>query len=167
MADLCEVCGNRDSAFIVLIEGAKLLSCPSCARGGKILHSLNDQAPLSDSPITYEKRPPKAFREEETIVDNYGSIIRSARNKKGLKREEVAKSINEKESYLEHIEKEKTLPPFKVLRKLEKFFEIKLIEKTSPSLVDQGSLGKDQRGRAITLADMLDEQLKEKKKKEE
>lgn len=166
MADLCEVCGRRDAAFLAYIEGAKLSTCPSCARSGRILHSL-EETEQGTVVKTYEKRPPVAFREEETIIENYGKTIRAARNQKGMKREEVAKATNEKESFLELIEKERTTPPFKVLRKLEKFFGIKLIEKTTPSLVDESVNLKTPQKKIYTLADALEFQKSKKKKREE
>jgi len=167
MSDLCEVCGKRDAKFLVYIEGAKLMTCPSCAYGGKILLSLDGESPLDSNTILNisknYKRIPRAFRDAESVVDNYGSIIRDARRNKGMKREEVGKEINEKESYLEHIEKEKTVPPLKVLKKLEKFFNIKLIEKTSSDEITRENI-KNTRSRGMTLADVLAFQKEHKKK---
>ena len=155
---VCEVCGKRKAAFLVLVEGAKLTACGSCARGGKILHSLEESA-QPGTEEEYSKPPvPKSLREEEAPVEDFGRKIRNAREEKGLKREELAKSIHEMESYLEQIEKEKTTPPFAVLRKLEKALEIKLIEKVPVSNVVDKSLLGSKKKEEYTLADALEEE---------
>ncbi len=152
MEELCEVCGRNDARFKAKIEGATLSVCEHCARGGKIILSLFDDSIVS-APIKSSTGVPKSLNEEETLVEGYGTKIMQAREKKGLKREEFAKSINEMASYLEHIEREKTVPPTKVIHKIEKALGIKLMEKPSAelSLPQKQSQKKD-----LTLADHLD-----------
>lgn len=166
MTDSCEVCGREGARFITFIEGAKLLTCSSCAKSGKILHSLEIPGEEKTVPL-HAQLSPRNFTEEETAVEGYGNLLIRAREKKGLKREEVAKAINEMESHLEHIEKEKIAPPIKVLKKLERFFGIKLIEKSSASLVDESVNIKTPQNKIFTLADVLDSQPKKSSKKEE
>lgn len=158
MKDLCEVCGKREASFLTLIEGAKLMACSSCARTGKVLHSLLETSEGATVIALPERKAPIAFREEESIIDDYGKLIRKARNEKGMKREEVAKALNEKESYLEHIEKEKTLPPMKVIKKLERFFGIKLTEKSTPDVTGDSLTKKQDARRPFTLADALEDE---------
>ncbi|MDD5023026.1 MAG: multiprotein-bridging factor 1 family protein [Candidatus ainarchaeum sp.] len=165
MKDSCEVCGKKEPRFLIHLEGANLMACGSCAREGKIISSLDSMSPQDLSSRKYSA-PPKALREEESAIEGYGSIIRRKIQEKGLKRGEVAKAINEMESYIEHIEKEQTLPPIKVLKKLEKFLGVKLIEKTSPSL-DDSSFSNQNSKKDLTLADILDFQNNKKKKKDE
>ncbi len=97
----CEVCGKRESEFLASIEGAKLNSCYSCAKVGRIIRSLDSQEGGSSPtpPDSTNSNVPFAFREEDKIIDGYGIIIRDARRAKNLRREEVAKEINEKESF--------------------------------------------------------------------
>ncbi|MFA5049421.1 MAG: multiprotein-bridging factor 1 family protein [Candidatus Micrarchaeia archaeon] len=162
MTNSCEVCGNREAKFIILIQGAKLTACPVCAREGKILFALTDFQESQE--LVSFARPPRDLREEEAPVENFGKIMREARNKKGIKIDELAMQINEKASYLEHIERESTTPPLKVLKKIEKSLEIKLVEKSSPSLVDDTSHLKQSQKKDFTLADALEFEKNKKKK---
>lgn len=152
MDELCEICGRNDARYKAKIEGATLSVCEHCARGGKVVLSLYDNS-VPSAPIKSSAGVPKSLNEEETLVEGYGKKIMQAREKKGLKREEFAKSINEMASYLEHIEREKTVPPTKVIHKIEKALGIRLMEKPSTelSLPQKQSQKKD-----LTLADHLD-----------
>lgn len=117
----CEICGKREAVCFVYLEGAKMNSCASCARGGKVLYYFDsgDAVPLLPA------RPAKA---EEEIADNYGKIIKEARMKMGLSLEGLGLKIAEKANYLDHVEREATLPSLPLARKLEKFLKIKLVE---------------------------------------
>ena len=64
----------------------------------------------------------------QVVVSNYGSLIKNAREKMGLKQEELAKKLNEKESIIQKIETANFKPGMKLAKKLERFFGIKLIE---------------------------------------
>ncbi|MEM3876096.1 MAG: helix-turn-helix domain-containing protein, partial [Candidatus Micrarchaeaceae archaeon] len=66
--------------------------------------------------------------EIEQIIDDYGETIRRARESMGLSLKVLAELLNEKESFLARIEKQKTTPNSKLIEKLEKTLNIKLIE---------------------------------------
>ena len=125
----CEVCGDAEAQYLVLIEGAKLNVCPTCASSGKIIRPLYSVRP--------EETAPSAPKQEMEVVEGYGSIITGARKRMGLPIEVLAERINEKLSFLERVEHEKTLPDEKVAHKLEKELGIKLLqvatESTAPS----------------------------------
>lgn len=115
----CEVCGKGKIAYYAIIEGATLGVCRMCAKYSNAV-----------KPIV-EKQPPSASTKEEGIVeliDDYGKKIKEARERKGMNVEELAKKINEKVGYLERIEKERTTPDEKLIRKLERELGIKLRE---------------------------------------
>ncbi len=119
---ICEICGKREAYFKVEIEGAEISTCKVCSRGAKILGTLKEET-------FQEKLEAKPeVGEEEEIVENYGEIIKKARMKKGLSLEELAKKINERESYLRHVEREEMLPNDALIKKLEKELNIKLKE---------------------------------------
>ena len=153
MDDLCEVCGNRPAKKIVEIEGAKVRACNTCARHGKVLFSTE-----------YRKGETRRFnlhiKPEEEIVENYSELIRTNRQKKGLSREELAKALNEKVSYLEHIERGEMKPTIKLAKKLEKFLNIKLIEKEVPDTSGIHDYGPKDRGYSL-----MDALIVEKKKR--
>jgi len=117
--DVCEVCGVRKAVTTVVLEGAEMHVCHVCAKYGKKVRKPQRQR--------VEKA--KVLKERvEDIVDNFGDIIKKARQALGLKRSELARQINEKEGYLEMIEEERTVPSLKTARKLEKALNVKLIK---------------------------------------
>jgi putative transcription factor len=120
----CEICGRREAVCIVELEGAKLNACAGCARGGKIeFRYAPDHPPKSDDVYT----PPPRTRSEEAIVDGYGKLIRNAREKTGLTAEALGQKLNERASYIEHVEKEQLLPSITLARKLEKSLKIQIV----------------------------------------
>ena len=136
----CEVCGNREAKFIVLIQGAKLNACPSCARSGKIVEEIRSPAPLN--------QPVRRQETELDLVVDYDQRIKSAREKRGWRTEELAKQLNEKESFLKRIEEGRARPNELLARSLEKTLGIELLEETdissapaSPSSKKETTLG--------------------------
>ena len=79
----------------------------------------------------------------------------------GLPVSVVAERINEKQSYLERIEREEIEPTFPVAKKLEKELRVKLIEKVAGSIAPTAQASK--KFSAQTLGDLLES---EKKKRE-
>ncbi|MGA3020593.1 MAG: multiprotein bridging factor aMBF1 [Candidatus Micrarchaeales archaeon] len=122
----CEICGKQsDALYEISVEGAQMLACRRCAKGGEILRTVN--AEIEEKPrksATVEKKR-EGGREE--IIENYGETIRNAREALGLPVRVLAERISEKESTLIRIEKQKTLPNEKARKKLEKELGIKLV----------------------------------------
>ncbi len=161
MADItCEICGEREAAAIVLIEGAKMAACRGCARGGKLIYRLEETETRGSEVIVKEYRAPI---EQEEIVDDYAERVRKAIEKEKLPLEVIAERISERESYLNSIEKGKMVPTVMVARKLEKELGIKLVEMVKENVVStsEKSGGKF---KEPTLADILDSQKKKKEK---
>ena len=71
--------------------------------------------------------PVKIKEISEDVVSNYSELIKKAREKKGLKQDDLAKNIAEKESTIHKIETGALKPSFNLARKLELFLGIKLI----------------------------------------
>ena len=114
--------------------------CKSCAKYGQVLESK----PVKKS------RP----RREETlllIVPGYGKKVKQAREKRGMKQEDVAKALHEKESLLSHVEAEKTEPSIAVARKLERYFGITLVEEDEDRVDVQKSKSTD----TMTIGDLF------------
>ncbi|MBI2079473.1 hypothetical protein HYT84_01810, partial [Candidatus Micrarchaeota archaeon] len=76
----CEVCGKENVVAVVQIEGAKLNTCPECARMGKVLYKLDDSVE-GKQVIRNVYSPPM---EKEEIIDEYASVIRKKRETFGL-----------------------------------------------------------------------------------
>ena len=73
---------------------------------------------------TLTKREEPEFR----TVSNYSQLIKSARERKGLKQEDFAKFLNEKESVVAKWESGTMKPSIVIARKLENTLGIKLVE---------------------------------------
>ncbi|MDD5181577.1 MAG: multiprotein bridging factor aMBF1 [Candidatus Nanoarchaeia archaeon] len=146
----CEVCGKAtEEIYRAEIEGTQMDACAKCARFGKVLYtpakiSLSSKESLKGKKA--EKEEP-----EQKIVDNYAKIVRKIREKLGLTQEEFAKKINEKESLMKGIESGKTIPSFDLAGKLEKMFNVVLIETVEEEKADTGSSG----SKDFTLGDMI------------
>jgi len=150
--ETCEICGRKGVHAIIEVEGAKLKVCGSCAYGKKTLYNLDDEG----EPRGRERKLPAKLEETEEIVEDYGKIIKKAREKIGLSRSVVAEKINEKESYLERIERGELIPTFPVAKKLERELGITLIEKVQASVAP--STGGSKKFSEPTLADLVEEE---------
>jgi len=122
------MCGSEEQLYITDIEGTRLNVCRKCAGFGKII------TPLKTSPLV--KKQKKATKTEEEpepdiirmVMREFPKKIRNAREKLGLKQEEFAKKIKEKESVVHKMETGELAPSLKLAEKLEKMLGIKLIE---------------------------------------
>lgn len=152
----CEMCGRDvDRLSKVEIEGSILGVCPSCAKFGKRISPAQPvHGSKKDVPSSFGYSAGKvSVVTEPVLIDRFGSTIVSARERKGLSLRDLALKINEQESYLDRIEKEKTTPEEKVVRKLEKFLGIVLYDKSE---VEQ-SVDSRKKGQGLSLGDFLEE----------
>ena len=159
MKEMCEICGKRPAKLIILIENAKMAVCNVCGRSGKIIGRIESEDEKKirdelDNKMLANKKP------EEEIIENYSKIIKNARQKLKLPINVLAEKINEKLSYLEHIEAGKGALTIKTARKLERELGVKLIEDSQQAIISSGNLNKGKFSEP-TLADMME--VKKKK----
>lgn len=150
----CEMCGAEGKLFRTLVEGAEMMLCKECSRFGKVL-----AAPR----IIIRKESIKTKKEEkpeiiEGIVPGYGKLIKEKREKLGLKQEELAKKINEKESLIQKMESDRFEPGIALARKLEQFLKIRLVFTRD----EETSVGTGKKEGPVTIGDII--QIKTKKK---
>lgn len=151
----CEVCGRRDVRIDAMIDGVKMRVCENCSKFGKIVFVEPEEG---EAPSGMKK-----VEVEVGIVDDYATLIKQARTKKGMSCKELAAAIAEKESFIERIEKEQSPPTEKVAQKLEHFLKIKLLEQTAVS--DTSAKSQPRQGQqGLTLGDTVDIKSKTKKK---
>ena len=127
----CEICGrSTDDLYEIKVEAALMLVCEKCSRGKSVLHQFGRET--KQAIPSYSAPPGKGSgREgEDEIVENYGEVVRNAREALGLPVKVLAEKINETESSLSRIERQKAPPSEKVMRKLEKELGIKLTAKS-------------------------------------
>ncbi len=149
----CDICGANHVKAQILLEGAKLLACSRCMKGGKVIHYFreDDSGPLK--PVSAKPLPANAATDEE-IVENWGEIIRKARQKKGWTIEQLASQIMEKGNYMHAIESGRIMPTLETAKKLEKELKIRLVEKPE---VSGPAINAKKSFQEPTLGDMLGE----------
>jgi putative transcription factor len=153
----CELCGRPDANIIAVVEGIKMTVCEKCSKYGKEIGMLKDK-----KEERAEKRGEKKSEKTEIeleLVEDYGKKIKAEREKKGMSLKQLASAIAEKESYIDRIENEDVIPSEKVARKLEKFFNIKLLEEIVTSSGEIEIKDED----TITLGDIIEIKKKNKK----
>jgi len=152
----CDMCGKEEAKFEVEIEGTRMNVGTDCSKFGKLIRKIRPTSNVE------QKREQKIIIKKEEklqlIVTNYSNIVKSAREKKGLKQEEVAKQIHEKESVIHNIESGRREPRLELARKLEKFFGITLIENYQKEKFKQSS-SKDL---GMTVGDMISVKTRKK-----
>ena len=126
---MCEMCGAEENLFKAEIEGSKLNVCGTCAKFGKIIGPIKQQVRERPRPI---RRFEPVEEEKKKIIwivgSDFAEKIRKKREKLGLKQEDFAKKISEKESIVHKLETGEFTPSLKLARKLEVLLGIKLIE---------------------------------------
>lgn len=143
------MCGRETKDIYILnVEGVELRACARCAKGKKVIRTEFEQAATRKN----ESKPSKQLKEEEKpIVENYGAIIRQARERMKIPIKVLAEMLNEKEHYLVRVEEQKTEPNLALARKLEKELKIKLTEE---SVSENGNYNqKNQKGSVATLGE--------------
>ena len=115
----CDVCGREiiGKPHRVIIEGAKLTTCAQCAKLGSAEwkpEPKNLNLPFKIEPprrlkLKTAKRKSRDLREDITVIENFGLIVRKARQRAGLSQEDLGRRIGEKVSVIRKIEGEKRL----------------------------------------------------------
>lgn len=135
----CPICGGIiwGKGERVLIEGAKITVCRSCAQHGIQLHKKRQNNPTKtyDSKKVKKSIPKRSNKtqnlidETEVLVSDFSSRIRKARTANNLTQEQFAQKLNEKPSLLRRIEAGKVEPTIKLAKKIEIVYKIKILEK--------------------------------------
>lgn len=114
----CELCNSKNATRKAKVEGVILNVCDECVKFGE------------EIPIIEFKNIKKTLKIEEikeTLKSDFHIILKGVREKKGLTQEQLAKKLKEKLSVIKRIE-DGWEPPINLIRKLERFFNIKLTE---------------------------------------
>ncbi len=118
----CEICGAETSSLVkAKVDSAIFSVCDKCKGHGEVItEPVKKMQPLFV--------PMRASDSDRVIVSDFAQIIRTARQRKGLKQEELANQLNEKISLIQSLETNRHKPDLKLARKLERFFGVDLIE---------------------------------------
>ncbi|MEM4263660.1 MAG: multiprotein bridging factor aMBF1 [Candidatus Woesearchaeota archaeon] len=150
----CDICGRDAPLYTILVEGSELKVCERCSSTGKIIKKPEIALPIKKSNKQEPIKKAKTVKElVETIVEDYATRIRKAREKTGMTQKEFAKKINEKESIVHKLETGSFEPPVALAKKLEKLLKIKLIEQTEQEkeIVQE----KKEKSEGLTIGDIL------------
>lgn len=123
----CDMCGKEEQLYQTDVEGGILNVCKACSRFGKVISIVR---PKKEGSTETPSNIRQVIKKElvQVIVDDYGALIKRAREKLGLNQEELAKMLAEKESKIHKMESGQYEPNLEMARKLERQLKIKLIE---------------------------------------
>ena len=125
----CEVCGRSIERPVKSeIEGVIMKVCSRCARFGTVKKDYPSKAVAGKPRVAPTST---GFKKKEKVlecVDNYSTLIRTAREKKGMKREDLGRIMNEKASVIARLESRGMVPDIKLARKIEKALGIRILE---------------------------------------
>jgi putative transcription factor len=164
------MCGKElPSLRRATIEGTTMHVCGDCVKYGvEQAGAKTEVTGRSRTTTAMESRAARSRTRDvfadmpEELVEDYGERVRQARQKLGLSIEDVGKKINERQSELAKLEQGTYHPPDTLVRKLERFFNIKLMEKPeAPAGVGGPKL---QKSGPLTLGDMIKSELEKNKK---
>jgi putative transcription factor len=157
----CELCGNEcKDCKPATVDGVKMMLCPGCMRHGKGLRSSLQAEPRNVvlQRISRPREKDVFVNMDKELVSKWNEKIKDARKKKGLTREQLGFNIGERTVTISKIENGDLRPSDKVITKLEKELEIKLIEsvKEVPSTKSAGV----NYGGGLTLGDFIKNEKK-------
>ena len=154
----CELCGREGQGFRpALVDGVEMMLCQSCMVHGKGIERSRSKSEGTSSSIINRIKKPKVkdvYKDmNKELVSDWKDVIKSARKAKGLSREELGFKIGERTVTIAKIENGDLRPSDKIVKNLEKFLEIKLIEqvKEAPKISSAGSMSRT----GLTLGDFI------------
>jgi putative transcription factor len=150
---MCDMCSSPDKTHKIELEGSILNVCKNCASYGKVIKTYSKPVKQKKKTTTEEKAPVKETETIQRTVKNYHTLIKNAREQMGLKQEELAKKLAEKESIIHKLESKSIRPSRELARKLEKFLKIKLVEELE---MKPGQFKKEKStNKALTIGDLI------------
>jgi len=129
----CELCGKESRGCRVsVVDGVKMMLCPDCMRHGEGVTDIVKTPTNVERAVLQRIRrsaPKDIYKDmEKELVSNWSNVIKEARKKKGLSREELGFKIKERTVTISKIEKGDLRPSDKMIVKLEKELGISLLE---------------------------------------
>jgi len=152
----CELCGmDCFDCKPAAVDGVRMMLCPGCMKYGESVKETVVPPTSVHKPSLDRIRKPKVKDVYEgmnkELVSGWNELIKSARMKKGLSREELGFKIGERTVTIAKIENGDLRPSDEVVKKLEKELGITLVEEVRN--IDTGSSGS--RSQGLTLGDFL------------
>jgi putative transcription factor len=172
----CEMCGKQAPLKRAVIEGTRMRVCPDCLEYGEEVTESETQSPQTtpstaggqgagggSGGVQGSSQQPKGSKDvyddtDEMLAEDYGEIVRKAREEKDLTAEELSNEINEKRSVVAKTERGEHHPSDELVTKLERFLDVELMVEAggSPQRVS-GSSSKSSSG--VTLGDLIKDEM--------
>jgi len=158
---LCEMCGAESASLEPRkVSGSVLRVCTSCAGMGKQTSYRESVGHRAFVAQTLEKREQKTrykdiSSDEKVLVSNYGDVVRKARERKGLDHMSLAMKISEKKSIITSVESGNMKPNEKLIKKLENFLKINLMEDVEETPSSHKPVSK----KNFTMGDLINQAL--------
>ena len=151
----CELCGRTCECVAATVDGVMMMLCSNCVRHGEVVQTVKPQSKTQKPVLDRIKKPPvkdiyKDMNKE--LVSGWNELIKKAREKKGLTREELGFKIGERTVTIQKIENGDLRPSDKMIEKLEKELGIKLVENITET---SAGLGGSHSGSRLTLGDFI------------
>ena len=151
----CELCGKECECRLGIVDGVRMMLCPDCMKFGKSVDVSPRVSTVAKRPILERIRRPaekdiyKGMDKE--LVSGWNELIKNARDKKGLTREELGFRIGERTVTISKIENGDLRPSDKMIEKLEKELGIKLVE----AVANASTLPHGSHPAGLTLGDFI------------
>jgi len=149
----CELCGRESGCRAGVIDGVKMMLCPECIKHGE---GVKDVAKTSSSikSVVFRRIKKSSPRDvykgmEKELVPDWSDVIKKARKKKGLSREELGFKIEERTVTISKVENGNLRPSDKIVAKLEKELGISLLEQVKEITTPHHS------SKGMTLGDFI------------
>ncbi len=154
----CDMCGStaREGLYVVELDRAVLQLCERCYRSyGSVARLIKAprkaEAPKQPQrPPTTKQRPPTPKIEYE-VVEDFPTLIRTARESMGMSRDALARTVGVKESVLRRIESGQLIPDEQLARRLERVLGVKLLVPA-----EHGEAPSKAPKRELTLGDIVE-----------
>jgi putative transcription factor len=132
----CELCGREGQLYQARIEGTVMTVCESCKAYGEVIKRV-PSAKEAESATKMRTKEREEYRTRVSaapkgevlllVRPDYARVIKAARERLGLKQEEMAKRLRIKESQLHKLETGTHVPDIETARTLEKDLNIRLV----------------------------------------
>lgn len=153
----CELCGKECQCRLGIVDDVKMMLCPDCMKFGKSVEIIHLPSTTAKRPILERIRKPAekdiytSKGMDKELVSGWNELIKNARDKKGLTREELGFKIGERTVTISKLENGDLRPSDKMIEKLEKELGIKLVE----AVIDASDLPHGSRPAGLTLGDFI------------
>jgi putative transcription factor len=153
----CELCGRVCACKSASIENVRMMLCPDCLKhhGTEVKEDYEQSSPIQSPFLGRIRKPTEkdVYKDmNKELVSGWNDIIKKAREKKGLSREELGFKIGERTVTIGKIENGDLRPSDTVVIRLEKELGITLVEEVKTvSNVSAGSRS----GGGFTIGDFI------------